>query len=538
MNDSSKKGLERLFTPRRKNREKTKPEVSVNEGDAPNADQGVEKSQESAGVVPSDDRGVDYGPEGKPADEGVTDNTTADTSDVSSQDGVSSEGESPETSTSHDDVSSEPAHGEVDDADQVKFKESDIDELFARHNPGSKTPIKATYVTHKVVTDEADNQEVANERTMGRKIWYYTMIACGVIIVLAIGHLILSLILPHFGPDIDDTTTVVKRADIPIVVISDAKVSGAVTEPIFSPSAGTLRNVKVKDGDTVKFGQQIGTVTFRDEAATNAALAKAKKEAEEAAENSDDEDAPDEIVVEVKPVYRTVNVTAPIDGKLKLTAKNGDYVDTTKGLGEVRANKQIVSGTLTPDEKNLLGSLPSTGSIDVKGQEQTCAGLHFTEGSDLDYECELSFSDKPFDVRKAALTMRGEDVHDVLVIPLTSVERIGDFGTVYVLDDPSDPDSGMIANVKVGVDNGKIIEVTDGLHEGQRVVTENPDIPKDKRQEIKDKARQQEQKLRELRQQEKAAKEQKSTDKKPDKHKTQSNEPVKKEPIEPNEPSR
>lgn len=191
--------------------------------------------------------------------------------------------------------------------------------------------------------------------------------------------------------------------------------------------------------------------------------------------------------------YKESEVTAPTSGVLSSLSV---MVDQQISVGEVVAHVAPasfhVSGTLAPEQQYRLLNQPTEAEVAITGGPApfTCTGLRITtalEGSSGDgaggsggasggtsVSCAIPSDVRVFAGLAAQLTISGGVAENVLTVPITAVEGTSETGNVYfVLPDGTTE----VRPVVLGLNDGIIVEVKEGLAEGDLVLQFVPGAP-------------------------------------------------------------
>lgn len=216
------------------------------------------------------------------------------------------------------------------------------------------------------------------------------------------------------------------------------------------------------------------------------------KSEQEATSGGEDEDAP-------KPVARYHNVVAAKSGTVASFAKDLD--DTvTKGdvIATIRRSSFRASGSISPVDQYRLLDLPKSATVEIAGGPApfTCRDLTIggpapegatgesgnedsmgpgfeggesaesREGGGADISCRVPHDVRVFDGLDMTMSIDAGRAEDVLVVPVTAVRGLVDAGSVWVLEDGKPVERA----VRLGLSDGKVVEVTKGLKEGEEIL--------------------------------------------------------------------
>jgi multidrug efflux pump subunit AcrA (membrane-fusion protein) len=265
--------------------------------------------------------------------------------------------------------------------------------------------------------------------------------------------------------------------------------TGAVTDPVVSVESGTIVNDVVLDA-SVQADPAVAVratlageirkvlVTAGQTVAANTPVAQLRAETP----NPDGTTS-----------VRTATVTAGAAGTLSaLPILVGQSVAVGDTLAQVAPPTFSVTASLPPAQQYRLLNKPTEGSVAITGGPApfTCTGLTISTplaGSGGDAADSGSSAQKttvrcavPGDVTvfgglAAKLTISGGKAENVLVVPTTAVEGSAGSGVVYV---PA-ADGGAPAKqaVKLGLTDGKQVQITEGLKAGDTILAFVPGAP-------------------------------------------------------------
>ncbi|GAA4625229.1 biotin/lipoyl-binding protein [Cellulomonas oligotrophica] len=268
-------------------------------------------------------------------------------------------------------------------------------------------------------------------------------------------------------PVVEATTgTVTNNVKVTASVVADPSV------PVRATLAGTVSEVLVADGQHV----DAGTV-----------LLKVRKETPRDPIETTDPETGEVTVTERWPLVEIAEVKAPVAGTLALPTLKDQEVSVGDTVGQVAPGSLSVSGTLTPDQQYRLIGAPAEAEVTLKGGPApfTCTGLRIgaaaTDGEqDLEQVADPSASTSgtvtcavPGDV--TAFAGLGADIEivngtakDAVVVPVTSVQGTVQKGNVWVVAaEGEEPEE---REVRLGLTDGEVVEITKGLKVGELVL--------------------------------------------------------------------
>lgn len=248
-------------------------------------------------------------------------------------------------------------------------------------------------------------------------------------------------------------------------VRNDVSLTGTVSPEaaVVVPSTltGEVREVSVKQGQTVKAGQEL--LKLRAEVF-----------------NSDGSPGGTDWDI----------VTAPVSGILSsFTALKGQTYSVGEEIGRVAPPSFNVSGSIPPEQLYRLTDRPTEAEVTINGGPApfTCTGLTITSPisgeSGVDgaegtagptVKCAIPSDVTVFPGLAAEIVIAGGIAEDVLVVPITAVEGAAGTGNVHVVL----PDgSTELRPVTLGLSDGVFVELTGGLAEGDVILEFVPGAP-------------------------------------------------------------
>lgn len=220
---------------------------------------------------------------------------------------------------------------------------------------------------------------------------------------------------------------------------------------------------------------------------------------EEAATDGGDDEKGD-----AKPRTRYFNVVAPKDGIVSSYAKElDDTVAKGDAVASIRQDSFHATGSISPVDQYRLLDLPESAKVTITGgpapfkcpdlaiggpaspdaggnQEPDAEG--FPDGPQGDggreeggasISCRVPDHVRVFDGLTMTMAIDAGSVEDVLVVPVTAVRGLIDRGTVWVVTKGKPVER----KVRLGLSDGKIVEVTKGLKEGEQILEFVPGPP-------------------------------------------------------------
>jgi macrolide-specific efflux system membrane fusion protein len=225
------------------------------------------------------------------------------------------------------------------------------------------------------------------------------------------------------------------RQETPVdpVVAADGTVSQpkpkVVTETVTAKAAGSLTELGVLVGQEVAVGDAVGRIsppTFR---------ASAPLTAEEQ--------------------YRLV--TQPTAARVAITSGPAPFECVDLRIGQPSA----AAGD------GAAGGAPDTGSTGSAGGAESAS-------TGATVSCAVPAGTRVFPGLAAEITIPAGEAPDVLTLPTTAVEGLADTGNVWLPSESGEPEERAVG---LGISDGKVVQITSGLAEGDMVLEFVPGAP-------------------------------------------------------------
>ena len=200
-----------------------------------------------------------------------------------------------------------------------------------------------------------------------------------------------------------------------------------------------------------------------------------------------------EIVTPGKPYWKSSWVLSPAAGTVHLNALMGQNFAIGDTIATVQPPTFSARATLTPDQMYRIVNVPGSAKITIKNGPAPfdCAGLTVSasqssngsgstpgkgttpttgEGtpSGIQARCAIPDGVKVFPGLQVTMEIVAGEAADVWTLPISAVE--GRFQNGYVYAPGSDPNTPQKIQVKLGLTDGKRVEIIEGLAEGQAVL--------------------------------------------------------------------
>ena len=277
------------------------------------------------------------------------------------------------------------------------------------------------------------------------------------------------------GGNFGQMTIEVGRADITNTV----SVTGTIQadEPVAARATldGNVVRTFVNDGDKVSKGD---------------AIVQIRKEFPGETRQVTDEEG--NVSVETsEPTYKYETVVSPGDG----TVSTGVLVGQQFAIGDTVATV----ASLSADQMYRLQDAPSTATVTIKNGPAPfeCTGVKLvsptgkaqdtksntgsdsgaSSSTDLKARCAIPSDQTVFAGLQVTLEMTAGSATGVLAVPISAVEGRYQSGSVYLpTDDPTKPEKRAVT---LGITDGKMVEVKEGLTEGEEILEFTPTSNKD-----------------------------------------------------------
>ncbi|OUE25265.1 hypothetical protein [Clavibacter michiganensis] len=215
--------------------------------------------------------------------------------------------------------------------------------------------------------------------------------------------------------------------------------------------------------------------------------------------------AADGTVTQPKPKVVTETVTASAAGSLaELGVLVGQEVAVGDAVGRIAPPTFRATAPLTAEEQYRLVTQPSSAKVAIAsgpapfecgelriGQQAAASGSGATgaagdggsAGSDGAAEsastgatvsCAVPAGTRVFPGLAAEITIPAGEAPDVLTLPTTAVEGLADTGNVWLASDGGEPEERAVG---LGISDGKVVQITSGLAEGDMVLEFVPGAP-------------------------------------------------------------
>ena len=248
-------------------------------------------------------------------------------------------------------------------------------------------------------------------------------------------------------------------------IVNDIELDGSVvrdeTATLQAPVQGEIGTVFVTEGATVERGDLIYQIRTEHEP--------------EIVEPTEDEPDP----VQPQSYYTFTDVAAPTAGTLvSFPFLVGMPVDIGLETGQIQPASFHVEAPLTAAQRYRLIDEPESATVAIKDGPAPfeCKNIEILdakrgeegEAGGTQIRCSIPSDVRVFSGLALTLTVAGGSATDVLVLPTTAVIGTSDKGVVYLPG--ADGEEPREVEVGLGITDGSMIEITDGLAEGDEVL--------------------------------------------------------------------
>lgn len=278
------------------------------------------------------------------------------------------------------------------------------------------------------------------------------------------------------------TGTVVNTVDVEAVITADAPTAVRATD------GGEVTVFLADPGDIVEEGDPLLEVVFEEEG--------------EPTTETDDEG--NEVEVPGEPVRRFRTIEAPIAGTVgEYDVLVGETVAVGDTVGSISTGGFTVSGSLSAEQQYRLVSGPTAAEVQARGGPAPFACTELSTGraasdesgddggaapppdpnlppdqgggSSTAVSCVVPPDVTVFDGLAATMVIEAGRAENVLVVPVTAVEGSFGSGNVWVVG--ADGGEPVETPVTLGLTDGEIVEIREGLAEGDIVLEFVPGAP-------------------------------------------------------------
>ena len=199
------------------------------------------------------------------------------------------------------------------------------------------------------------------------------------------------------------------------------------------------------------------------------------------------------------PTYKYETVVSPGDGTVSTSVLVGQQFAIGDTVATVAPATFSAVASLSADQMYRLQDAPSTATVTIKNGPAPfeCSGVKLvsptgkqqdpkanagsdngtSSSTDLKARCAIPADQTVFAGLQVTLEMTAGSATGVLAVPISAVEGRYQSGYVYLpTADPTKPDKRAVT---LGITDGKMVEVKEGLTEGEEILEFTPTSNKD-----------------------------------------------------------
>ncbi len=335
-------------------------------------------------------------------------------------------------------------------------------------------------------------------------------------VVLPVSYLVVLLIIAvalawlAFRPQTSETVggeptgktlaeeAIVERGDVSNKLTFDGKIEVEPAKDAKASETGTLVHVFEESGRQVKQGAQLYQIKVEGEAP------------EPAPEPGDGDDLGDDAPAPAAPPAprpRYINVVAPADGVVgEYSVEKGEDVSKGQAVTSIEQDSFRAVASIEPAQLYRIPKMPGAGTVTITDGPQPfeCTSLRLNQvsgsrgsggtdtsgadeepsddssedaapalgaGSGPSLSCEVPDEVTVYNGLDMKLELDAGTATDVLVVPTTAVRGAIGEGSVWVIGETGEP---VETKVKLGLNDGEHVEITEGLEEGQTIAAYVP----------------------------------------------------------------
>lgn len=287
-----------------------------------------------------------------------------------------------------------------------------------------------------------------------------------------------------FAPSTQTVTAEVgdvsNTVDVKGQIVEDASIQAQAT------LAGTVEALSVEPGASVSQGDALLVIKHAEPVEPINVLAsdhryKCPASGEEPCEMLEQ---PDKIT--------RATVYAPAAGTVTFSVIKDQETSVGTVVASVRPGTFSAVGTITAAQQYQLVSAPATAMLAVDGGPAPfeCSDLTIGtkaptsttteadgatvtttgDGTSVEVRCPVPADQKVFAGLPVTIGIDAGSATGVLTVPVTAVEGSVTAGNVWVVTDPASPETAEKREVSLGLNDGSMVEVTDGLAEGDEIL--------------------------------------------------------------------
>ncbi|MDO4259687.1 MAG: efflux RND transporter periplasmic adaptor subunit [Actinomycetaceae bacterium] len=290
-------------------------------------------------------------------------------------------------------------------------------------------------------------------------------------------------------------TVAPEKGEIKNTVKVKGTIAADTPEPAKATLDGTVSVVFANDGDTVTKGAPLAEIR-KEVQNTNPPQAQ-----QPSADGEEQPAAP----ARPEPTYEYATVYAPADGVLDINILTGQQFAIGDQIATVQPSTFSASAKLSAEQMYRISETPKTAKITIKdgpapfdctevkietpqgttqnpgAKNQAPPSNDSPSGDGIQAKCKIPGEQKVFSGLQVDMELVAGEAKDALLLPISAVEGRFQTGYVYIPgDDPANPEK---KQVKIGITDGKKVQILEGLAQGQEVLEYIPSPAQKKMEE-------------------------------------------------------
>lgn len=293
----------------------------------------------------------------------------------------------------------------------------------------------------------------------------------------------------HPTGEIPAETIVAETATVENILSLSGSIKLDDAQSVNAPLDGVVNWSFVKPGDHVSKGDRIFQIR-----------AESQPEVDPVTRSTEDSTADSEPMPAAQPVVTYHDVRSPVTGKVGTFAiELNDEVTKGADLVKVQPQEFKAVGTISPLDRYRLTDETLEATINIEGGPEpfTCKGLSIGDvasetvdsatdeqemnmgmgpmpgeeqpnsGSGSEISCTVPEDITVFDGLSMSMDIDAGTAENVLTVPVTAVRGLVGQGTVWTLNENGEQ---IKTEVKLGITDGKVVQIRSGLKEGTEVL--------------------------------------------------------------------
>lgn len=267
------------------------------------------------------------------------------------------------------------------------------------------------------------------------------------------------------GADFTDPVVEVGRQDLTNAVDLTGTIVPVAATEVTAPGSGTAVYFAMPSGRQVSNNEPLMTLR--------------STEPREPRIETDDEGNVTEIPQ--ADAVTTTTVYANAEGEITFEVDLNDEVAQGDVVARIDPLQNYIAATVPAASLYRLLDLPETAEITIANGPEPfdCTDLTLESttsdgSSSTELRCEVPDGVTVFPGLEVEVAIVTETVEGALVVPLTAVRGTVESGSVWVVGDDGEPVETAVA---LGINNGRVVQITDGLDEGDTILQFVPGTP-------------------------------------------------------------